>query len=54
MATVFGGLGSFAAASKTRFGHTFSGSKALPETGNCMSYLARRGMPNEVCSSSLP
>ena len=53
MATVFGALGSFAAASKIRLGQTVSGSNALPETGNCISYLASRGMPNEVCSSSL-
>ena len=53
MATVFGGLGSFAAASKMWFGQTFSGSNGEPAVWNCMSYLASFGMPNEVCSSTL-
>ena len=45
---VLGGVGVAATASKTRFEIVTSGSGPIDQAGNCMSYLARLGMPN-VC-----
>ena len=45
---VLGGVGVAATASNTRFEIVTSGSGPIDHAGNCMSYLARLGMPN-VC-----
>src|SRR5450755_1510693 len=45
MAIVFGGLGDAASAFKTVLGNVVAGSGPSDHVGNCMSYLARLGMP---------
>lgn len=45
-ATVFGGLGDAASASKSVLGTVVAGSEPIDHAGNCMSYLASDGMPS--------
>jgi len=52
-ATVFGGLGEAARASNRVFGTVVAGSEPIDQAGNCMSYLARDGMPSVWCTSTL-
>ena len=53
-ATVFGGLGPFASASKTVLVTVTPGSEPIAQAGNCMSYLASDGTPKVWCTSILP
>ena len=52
-ATVFGGFGPAASASKTVFGTVVAGSEPSDQAGNCISYLASDGMPSVWCTSTL-
>src|SRR5260221_2366007 len=45
IAIVFGGLGDAASALRSVFGNVVAGSGPSDQVGNCMSYLARLGMP---------
>ena len=52
-ATVFGGLGPFASASKTVLVVVVPGSEPSDQAGNCMSYFASEGTPSVWCTSTL-